>query len=279
MPISLAPESPDGSLGGGTPDGSNENCEEVDANILGVTVYECFEEEEEEKILNQIENPCDVSEDELKEIFPNGDNGALSVLKDLLKQYGEKFNLIDKNVISQFLAQAGHETGGFNSNSFSENLNYTTAERLIEVWPSRFSLTDSNKANSNYYLRNSEKLTNLVYGGWMGNGPESSGDGYKYRGRGAFHLTGKANYKDLNNYYSDSLGDDFDFLLTPDLVATNLEAAYISSMWFFKTRFIDRLSQSQLDDVERVTRKINGGVNGLVERQDYFERALEIIEC
>ncbi|WP_332914711.1 hypothetical protein, partial [Algoriphagus boritolerans] len=141
----------------GTPPNTNENCEMPEGNLEGVTV-ECEEEEE-----NPTEIDCEIDETELSQIFPAGDPTILSVLKDLINAYGVEFGLIDESVVSHFISQAGHETNGFSSAGFSENLYYTTPERLLKVFPSKFSLTDPNKKNPNDYLRNPEKLANLVY--------------------------------------------------------------------------------------------------------------------
>ncbi|SEG52475.1 glycoside hydrolase family 19 protein, partial [Algoriphagus boritolerans] len=263
-----------GGGGGGTPPNTNENCEMPEGNLEGVTV-ECEEEEE-----NPTEIDCEIDETELSQIFPAGDPTILSVLKDLINAYGVEFGLIDESVVSHFISQAGHETNGFSSAGFSENLYYTTPERLLKVFPSKFSLTDPNKKNPNDYLRNPEKLANLVYSQKNGNGSESSGDGYKYRGRGAFQLTGKDNYSGFTNFYSSYISSDHDFLLNPDLIESNIEIGILSAMWYFKDRVLDKISGVSELTVDKVTKRINGSFKaGLDDRKNWFEIAIDLITC
>lgn len=154
---------------------------------------------------------------------------------------------------AQIVAQVAHESGNFTRRT--ENLNYS-AGRLPQVWPSRF-----NSSNSAEYAGNPEKLANRVYADRMGNGPESSGDGYKYRGRGFIQLTGKANYIGASR----ALG--YDFVNNPDVAAQDPYAADLA-VWYC-TRFRPLTSPC---DVVDSTRKINGGTVGLADRQSKFAK-------
>lgn len=259
--------------GEGGPGGYSDFCEQPEGNILDMPV-ECEEEEMDP------EDECELDEAELVQIFPNVNSLVLETLKDLINTYGADFGLIEKEVIAHFISQAGHETNGFSNTGFTENLYYTTAERLLKIFPSKFSLTDPNKKNPNDYLRNPQKLANLVYAWRNGNGSESSGDGYKYRGRGAFQLTGKDNYSDFNNFYQSNINTENDFVSNPDLIASDQNVGILSAMWFFKDRVLDKISDISQLTVDNVTQKINGPFKaGLDDRKNWFEIAINMITC
>lgn len=155
---------------------------------------------------------------------------------------------------AHFFAQTNHESGGFAK--FTENLNYG-AKGLRGIFGKYFP-TD---AMAVAYERKPEKIANKVYASRMGNGPESSGDGWKYRGRGALQLTGKDNYQALATY----LGKQ-EIMSNPDLVAT--EYVFESAIWFFdKNKLWDICDQGVTDTtILAITKKINGGTHGLDDR-------------
>lgn len=155
---------------------------------------------------------------------------------------------------AHFFAQTSHETGGFAL--FTENLNYSAAS-LQSVFGKYF---PGNLEES--YARQPEKIANRVYGGRMGNGNEVSGDGYKYRGRGALQLTGKDNYKALSTYLNKP-----EIVTTPDLVATTY--SFESAMFFFDKNKLWSICDKGINDtaILELTKRINGGVNGLDDRK------------
>lgn len=156
--------------------------------------------------------------------------------------------------MAHFMAQCCHESQGFTR--LRENLNYS-AERLRVVWPSRFR---GNTAAA--YHRQPERIANCVYANRMGNGPEESGDGWRYSGKGLIQLTGRANYARLG------------FEADPEALAT-FPGALAASLGFW--RDIGKCNPpADADDVEEVTRKINGGIIGLEERTRLTERAKRI---
>lgn len=157
-----------------------------------------------------------------------------------------------KNV-PEFLAQCGHESQGFTK--FVENMNYS-AERLMVVFKKYFPTDDL----ANQYARKPEKIGNRVYANRMGNGPEASGDGFKYRGRGCIHTTGKLNY----GMCAETTG--IDCLNHPELLETP-EGAIISAVWYWTTNGLNNVS-----DFTTLTKRINGGTNGLAERQDLLAK-------
>lgn len=149
--------------------------------------------------------------------------------------------------IDDFLGQVLHESSGLTQ--FSENLNYS-AERLCKVWPSRFHTI----ADARPYERNPEALANKVYGGRMGNA--EPGDGWRYHGRGPIQLTGKDNYRAVG----DLMGQDLVGL--PELMEQPRYALEAAIAWWES-----RIPDSMLGDTEKVTRRVNGGLIGLADRE------------
>ena len=155
---------------------------------------------------------------------------------------------------AHFFAQTSHETGGFKA--FSENLNYS-AQGLQGIFGKYFPGTLEES-----YARQPEKIANRVYADRMGNGNEASGDGYKYRGRGALQLTGKANYQAFATYLNKP-----EILTNPDLVATTY--AFESAMYFFDKNKLWAICDQGVNDASilSLTKRINGGTNGLDHRK------------
>jgi putative chitinase len=164
---------------------------------------------------------------------------------------------------AMFLAQIAHESGGFRH--VSENLNYSAAG-LRKVFGKYFPTPEM----AYEYARKPEKIANRVYANRMGNAEESSGDGWKYRGRGLMQLTGK------NNYTSFSLSADNNALIEPELVAEP-ELAAMSAGWFWNTNRLNQLADT--GDVRAVTRRINGGYNGLTDRQDKYNKLITLLSA
>jgi putative chitinase len=155
---------------------------------------------------------------------------------------------------AHFFAQTSHETGGFKA--FSENLNYS-AQGLQGIFGKYF---PGNLEES--YARQPEKIANRVYASRMGNGAEASGDGWKFRGRGALQLTGKANYEAFAKY----LGTN-EVMENPDLVATKF--AFESAMFFFERNKLWSICDKGINDaaILELTKRINGGTHGLEDRK------------
>jgi putative chitinase len=176
---------------------------------------------------------------------------------DALNATAEQFDINTPERIAGFLSQIAHESAGFTATS--ENLNYS-AEALCRVWPSRF-----NAENCQEYARNPEKIANKAYSSRMGNGPEESGDGWKYRGKGLIQLTGKDNYQ----RFSDATG--VDAVENPELLAEP-EMAALSAGWFWSTNGLNALADAK--DVVGMTKRINGGTHGLDDRQAKYAAVL-----
>ena len=164
---------------------------------------------------------------------------------------------------SHFFAQTAHESGNFKA--FSENLNYG-ASGLLGIFKKYF----PTEALAKQYERKPEMIANKVYASRMGNGDEASGDGYKFRGRGALQLTGKDNYKAFSDYLKKP-----EIMTNPDLVAT--EFSFESAVFFFdKNKLWDICDKGvSKDTILALTKRINGGTHGLVDREEktfkYYE--------
>jgi len=176
-----------------------------------------------------------------------------------------KFELNTPLRLAHFLAQAGHESGGFKA--VTENLNYS-AKGLIGIFKKYF--PDGTKAA--LYERKPEKIANLVYGGRMGNGPEASGEGWKFRGRGYIQLTGKDNYKAFDAVVAESIIDN------PDLVATKYPL--LSAAWFFHKNGLHKIADGGATDavVTSVTKRVNGGTIGLADRIKHFKEYYNLLK-
>lgn len=175
-----------------------------------------------------------------------------------------KFNITNNLRLAHFLAQCGHESGGFKL--VQENLNYS-AKGLATTFRKYF-LTE---AAAGPYARNPQKIASKVYGGRMGNGPESTGDGFKFRGRGYIQLTGKQNYTSFAKF----IGEDT--VSNPDLVATKYPLA--SAAFFFDSNKLWAICDRGADNatVTAVTRRVNGGTIGLADRIKHFNEYYKLL--
>jgi len=165
---------------------------------------------------------------------------------------------------AHFFAQTAHESGNFKT--FSENLNYS-ADGLNKIFPKYFKNAGK---DANNYSRNPEKIANVVYASRMGNGNEASGEGWRFKGRGALQLTGKSNYLAFAEYLNKPEITD-----NPDLVATTY--SFESAMFFFDKNKLWSICDKGVDDtaITTLTKRINGGTHGLEDRiektRKYFQ--------
>jgi len=175
-----------------------------------------------------------------------------------------KFNITNKNRLAHFLSQCAHESGDFKLTK--ENLNYSS-DGLKKVFGKYFP-TD---ALAHKYMRQPEKIANRVYASRMGNGDEASGDGYKFRGSGYIQLTGKDNFKK----FSDFIGEDC--VANPELVATKYPLA--SAAFFFDSNKLWSICDKGESDeiVKEVTKRVNGGYNGLEDRLKKFRTYIALL--
>jgi putative chitinase len=182
-----------------------------------------------------------------------------------LKAAMEHYKL-SKERAAHFFAQTAHESGNFKS--FTENLNYGAAG-LRSIFGKYFSDDTTAKA----YERQPEKIANRVYASRMGNGDEKSGDGWKYRGRGALQLTGKDNYKAFADYLKKP-----EIMDNPDLVSD--QYAFESAMFFFEKNKLWTICDEGISDdaILKLTKKINGGTHGLDDRKEKTKKFAEYLK-
>jgi putative chitinase len=168
----------------------------------------------------------------------------------------EKFEINTPLRLAHFLAQTGHESGGFKA--VTENLNYGAAG-LQSIFKKYFTAESAVE-----YARKPEKIANIVYANRMGNGNQASGEGFKYCGRGYIQLTGKDNYAAFDKTVAE------DILANPELVATKYPL--LSAAWFFHKNGLHKIADEGATDavVTKVTKRVNGGTIGLPDRIKHF---------
>lgn len=178
-----------------------------------------------------------------------------------IPEVASKFKIDTPLKLAHFLAQCGHESGGFTI--VNENLNYS-ADRLKVIFPKYF---PGNLSES--YAKNPEKIGSKVYGGRMGNGGEETKEGWKFRGRGYIQLTGKDNYSAFGKAINE------DITSNPDLVATKYPL--LSAAWFFSKNCLNKCTDATDATVTSVTRCVNGGVIGLYDRLKHFKEYYNLL--
>ncbi|MGC6360448.1 glycoside hydrolase family 19 protein [Bisgaard Taxon 45] len=190
-----------------------------------------------------------ITETTFNKIFPRAARGIYQVIEKNI----EKAGCLTKPQQAMFLAQCGHESVGFSI--FTENLNYSE-QALLRVFRRYF-----DEMSAKRYARKPEMIANRVYAARMGNGSEESGDGWRYRGRGIVQITGKSNYTAFKAW----LGRDINI----DDIATNIDLAVKAGIWFWIRNEI-----ADVTSVEKATRRVNGGLNGLEDRVNLYRRLM-----
>jgi putative chitinase len=176
---------------------------------------------------------------------------------DALDSGMRRFEIDTPARMAAFAAQLAHESGQLQR--WTENLNYRWA-RLRQVFPKYF----TSDAQAQAFDRQPERIANRVYASRMGNGPEASGDGWRYRGRGPIQLTGRDNYRACGSAIAVDLEGDPDLLATPG-------PGCLAAAWFWARNGLNALADA--GDFVTITRRINGGLNGLAERRAFWEQA------
>jgi putative chitinase len=190
-------------------------------------------------------------------------NKNTAELFEVFSEVLPRYEITTVERVAAFLAQCGHESADFTV--LKENLNYS-AEGLSKVFPKRFPTV----AAAQPYNRNPEKIANKIYSDRMGNGPEASGEGYKFRGRGAIQLTGKENY----SKFAASVGKTLDEAVG---YTETLAGAIESACWFWNTNKLNALADAT--DIVTLTKRINGGTIGLEDRKHHFENNLIVLSA
>jgi putative chitinase len=199
--------------------------------------------------------------EQLKKLLPK--NPYVDHWHHALEQLFPDYEINTANRIAAFIAQCSHESAGFTA--LKENLNYK-AETLTKLWPKLF---PAGIAKAYASMPNKqEAIANRAYGSRMGNGPEESGDGFKFCGRGLIQLTGRNNYQ----AFADSLEMDIDDV--PEYLAT-FEGAAQSACWFWEENKLNQWADKS--DILTLTKKINGGTIGLEDRIKHYEHAITVL--
>jgi putative chitinase len=200
-----------------------------------------------------------LKKEQLSRLLPG--NPYLDHWYNALSQCLPDYDINTPKRVAAFIAQCQHESGNFKF--LKENLNYK-AESLMRVWPRYFPTMDV----ASRYAHNQEKIANRAYANRMGNGSEESGDGWKFCGRGLIQLTGRNNYQN----FADSIETDIEDI--PHYLAT-FEGAVQSACWFWESNNLNSLADA--GDIMTMTKKINGGLLGLEDRQKHYNEALRIM--
>ena len=196
--------------------------------------------------------------DQLGEMVPS--NKDPEALLEALLEVCPRYEIDTEDRLAAFVAQCGHESRDFTA--LKENLNYS-GDALCRVWPRHF-----DQENKDYYHRNPERIANRAYRDRMGNGSEESGDGWRYRGRGAIQLTGCNNYTAFGKTVDMTAEEAAEYVATP-------KGAVESACWFWNTAKLNAIADA--GDIVKMTKKINGGTIGLEDRTERWEKALAIL--
>ena len=203
----------------------------------------------------------ELTKEQLKQLLPK--NPYIDQWHHALSQLLPDYEINTPQRIAAFIAQCSHESAGFTA--LKENLNYK-AETLTRLWPKLF---PAGVAKAYASMPNKqEAIANRAYSSRMGNGPEESGDGFKFCGRGLIQLTGRNNYQ----AFADSLEMDIDDV--PEYLAT-FEGAAQSACWFWEENKLNQWADK--GDILTLTKKINGGTIGLEDRIKHYEHAITVL--
>ena len=203
-----------------------------------------------------------IVESQIRRIMPNVKEARVKEFVKCFNEWSDRFGISTPLRFVHFIAQIAHESGEFKS--MEENLNYS-ADGLLRVFPKYFT-----KETAAQYARKPEKIANKVYANRMGNGDEASGDGWRFKGRGAIGTTGRDNYK----AYADSEFCVGDLMNHPEWLAQS-PGCYKSAMYFWWKNGLNQIADT--DDVVKVTKRVNGGTNGLAQRQYYYRMAKRVM--
>lgn len=191
-------------------------------------------------------------------------NKELNIWYDAFSKYLPQFYITTPARVAGFIAQCQHESADFTA--LQENLNYG-AKGLRGLFGKYF----PDDATAKAYERQPEKIANRIYGGRMGNGPEASGEGWKYRGRGILQITGKSNYTQCSRdlFQDNTLVDNPDYVRYP-------EYAVLTACWFWYKNQLNAICDK--GDIVLLSKKINGGTIGMEDRIKHWNDALDAFE-
>lgn len=202
----------------------------------------------------------EISYETLNECF--ADSSEEDVLKyyEAFKYACDEYEINTPKRVAAFISQVAHESAHLTA--VRENLNYSS-QGLLKTFRKYFTPALASK-----YHRKPEMIANRVYANRMGNGDEASGDGWRFRGRGLIQLTGRDNYTRFAADMEMTLDEAVEYLETP-------EGAMMSAAWFWDSR--DLNTYADKGDIVTVSKRVNGGTNGLAERKEIYYHALKVL--
>lgn len=211
-----------------------------------------------------------VNGQQLKLICPTLTSDNANRIAAALDEICPKYGINKPDIFHEFIANLAHESSEFSRSE--ENLKYTTARRIMAVWPYRF----KTEAEAAPYTFNPQKLAEKVYGKRADLGNVQEGDGWMFRGGGPIQTTGRKNHTDFCNFYNKMMGTSFTPEQIANLIRTNLEVGIHSACWIFAIakKLID---EAENDQVIMIRKRINGGLIGLPEVMQYYNRAVQYI--
>jgi len=214
------------------------------------------------KLIDKIfKKPMLITSEQLRQIEPRLTPTRAKEMADLLNEICPKYGINTIDIFEEFLANVMQESGYFSHKV--ENMNYS-AERIVQVWPSRFKTISEAKP----YARNPQLLANKVYGGRMGNNTQN--DGWIFRGGGFIGLTGREVYTLYSKYINQPLEQ------TAELVRTTDRYALDSACWFF-AKLKGLIDEAENDEFKKIVKSINGGYIGLADRQRYYDKVKQVL--
>ena len=198
-----------------------------------------------------------ITQQQIRRVVPDVNSKNLNAFVASLNMYGVHFGIDSPLRMAMYLSMTLHETG--NLRYSEENMNYS-AEGLLKTFPKYF-----NAETAKEYARNPQKIGSRVYANRMGNGNEASGDGYKFRGRGMIQITGRNMYQQFNA----SEWCTEDVVKCPEKLAI-YPLDQVSAMWFWTEHGLNEVADN--GDVDKATKIINGGINGLSNRKFLYRK-------
>jgi len=204
-----------------------------------------------------------LNKEQLQAIMPSAKEENIEFYITALNEKLMEFEINTNLRVAHFIAQIAHESGCFKYRK--ENLNYS-AKALRTVFGKYFTSDDM----ADTHARKPEVIANIVYANRMGNNDSDSGDGWRYRGRGLIQLTGRDNYVRCGSAIDSNIEAE------PDLLAEDANAAVAAACWFWQSNKLNALADD--DEIKKITRKINGGYNGLEDRIAILARAKTVLD-
>jgi putative chitinase len=205
-----------------------------------------------------------ITEQQLLQILPKA-RPVAGIFLPAINRAALRWKIDSRVRMAAFLAQIGHESGQLRN--LVENLNYS-AEALVRTWPDRFP-----PETAGAYARQPEKIANRAYAGRMGNGPESSGDGWRYRGRGLIQLTGRDNHR------ATGLALGLPLVEQPELLEQAEHAAQSAAWWWSRHGLNELADAGRIQDIGSIinTGQVGRVPNGAAERKALYDLALRVL--